>query len=114
MANYCNTSYVVEGNKEELDCLYQTMERLQNMEQPLVENGFGTTWLGCLIAELGGNIEDYYCKGDWVGWNVKVIQSDLLQNQPGNLPSTRLVCFRRSSQPWYSISLLKNQGARSF
>ena len=67
MANYCNTSYVVEGNKEELDCLYQTMERLQNMEQPLVENGFGTTWLGCLIAELGGNIEDYYCKGDWGG-----------------------------------------------
>ena len=67
MANYCNTSYVVEGNKDELDCLYQTMERLQNMEQPLVENGFGTTWLGCLIAELGGNIEDYYCKGDWGG-----------------------------------------------
>lgn len=65
MANYCDTSYVVEGNKEELDNLYNTMYKLQNMEQPLVENGFGTTWLGCLITELGGNREDYYCKGEW-------------------------------------------------
>ena len=65
MANYCDTSYVVEGNKEELDNLYNTMYKLQNMEKPLVENGFGTTWLGCLIAELGGRFEDYYCKGEW-------------------------------------------------
>ena len=34
MANYCDTSYVVEGNKEELDNLYNTMYKLQNMEQP--------------------------------------------------------------------------------
>lgn len=65
MANYCDTSYVVEGSKEDLDNLYNIMYRLQNMEQPLVENGFGTTWLGCLITELGGNREDYYCKGEW-------------------------------------------------
>ena len=58
MANYCDTSYVVEGNKEELDNLYNTMYKLQNMEKPLVENGFGTTWLGCLIAELGGRFAD--------------------------------------------------------
>ena len=67
MANYCNTSYVVEGSKEDLDNLYNTMYKLQNMEKPLVENGFGTTWLGCLITELGGNREDYYCKGEWGG-----------------------------------------------
>ena len=65
MANYCDTSYVVEGNKEELDNLYNIMYKLQNMEKPLVENGFGTTWLGCLIVELGGHFEDYYCKGEW-------------------------------------------------
>ena len=39
MANYCNTSYVVEGSKEDLDNLYNTMYKLQNMEKPLVENG---------------------------------------------------------------------------
>jgi hypothetical protein len=67
MANYCTTSYVVEGSKENLDNLYNTMYKLQNMEKPLVENGFGTTWLECLITELGGNREDYYCKGEWGG-----------------------------------------------
>ena len=67
MANYCDTSYVVEGSKEDLDNLYNTMYKLQNMEKPLVENGFGTTWLGCLITELGDNRENYYCKGEWGG-----------------------------------------------
>lgn len=49
MPNICTAFYVIEGEKKELDALYETMTSLQVMEQPLVENDFGTTWLGCLV-----------------------------------------------------------------
>ena len=53
MANICITNYVIEGEKKELDALYQTMKELQEMKEPAVENGFGPTWLGCLVKALG-------------------------------------------------------------
>ena len=43
MANICTTNYVIEGEKEELDALYQTMKEQQ-------ENH-----LGCLVKALGKN-----------------------------------------------------------
>jgi hypothetical protein len=49
MANICTTNYVIEGKKDELDELYRIMKELQDMEQPLVKNGLGPTWLGCLV-----------------------------------------------------------------
>ena len=49
MPNISTTNYVIEGKKEELDALYQKMKELQEMEQPLVENNLGPTWLGCLV-----------------------------------------------------------------
>ena len=65
MPNWCVTNYVVEGEKEELDDLYQKMKGLQEMEQPLVENGFGQTWLGRLVQSLGADPEDVGCRGNW-------------------------------------------------
>ena len=66
MPNICTTNYVIEGKKEELDALYQKMKELQEMEQPLVENDFGSTWLGCLVKALGKNPEDVLCRGIWI------------------------------------------------
>ena len=43
MPNICTAYYVIEGEKKELDALYETMTSLQAMEQPLVENSFGPT-----------------------------------------------------------------------
>ena len=43
MPNICTTYYVIEGEKKELDALYETMTSLQAMELPLVENDFGPT-----------------------------------------------------------------------
>ena len=53
MANICTTNYVIEGEKEELDALYQTMKEQQ-------ENN-----LGCLVKELGKNPEEVECRGEW-------------------------------------------------
>lgn len=66
MPNICTTHYVIEGEKKEIDALYETMTSLQAMEQPLVENGFGPTWLGCLVKALGKNPEEVLCRGEWL------------------------------------------------
>lgn len=66
MANICTTNYVIEGKKDELDELYRIMKELQDMEQPLVKNGLGPTWLGCLVKALGKNPEDVLCRGQWI------------------------------------------------
>lgn len=66
MPNICTAYYVIEGEKKELDALYETMTSLQAMEQPLVENGFGPTWLGCLVKALGKNPEEVLCRGEWM------------------------------------------------
>ena len=66
MPNICTAYYVIEGEKKELDALYETMTSLQAMEQPLVENDFGPTWLGCLVKALGKNPEEVLCRGEWM------------------------------------------------
>ena len=66
MPNICTAFYVIEGEKKELDALYETMTSLQAMEQPLVENSFGPTWLGCLVKALGKNPKEVLCRGEWM------------------------------------------------
>lgn len=65
MPNWCFTKYAVRGHKEEIDKLYNTMTELQGMKKPLVENGFGVTWLGCLVKKLGTEPNKIYCRGSW-------------------------------------------------
>lgn len=71
MPNWCNTNYAVRGPKEEIDKLFDTMTELQNMKEPLVENGFGVTWLGCLVKKLGAEPKNVYCRGSWSGLRRK-------------------------------------------
>ena len=53
MANICTTNYVIEGEKKELDALYETMKRLQNPN------------LGQLVKALGKNPDEVLCRGEW-------------------------------------------------
>ena len=67
MPNWCTTSYALTGGRKEVRSLYNKMKRLQERKTPLVPNGFGTTWLGCLVKALGGDPEKVYCRGQWSG-----------------------------------------------
>ena len=53
MANICTTNYVIEGEKNELDALYETMNNLQG------------TNLGQLVKALGKNPDEVMCRGEW-------------------------------------------------
>ena len=92
MANICTTNYVIEGKKEELDALCQKMKELQEMEQPLVENNLGPTWLGCLVKALGKNPEDVLCRGIWIE----------LERQDNRL----LMTFETAWTPCYEVTQL--------
>ena len=50
MPNWAYTSYRIVGKTEEVNDLYGKIKQLENMQEPLVENGFGLLWLGCLVT----------------------------------------------------------------
>ena len=53
MPNICTTNYVIEGEKKELDALYETMKNLQSQG------------LGQLVKALGKNPDEVMCRGEW-------------------------------------------------
>lgn len=71
MPNWCSTDYYVLGSRKEIMDLSKRIERLENRKKSLINNGFGNTWLGNLVNNLGGDWENVYCRGEWMGreWN---------------------------------------------
>lgn len=67
MPNWCNTSYVIYGEEKDVKKLYDLMRSLENADAPIVENGFGKTFLGCLVKAIGGDFEKVSCRGEWYG-----------------------------------------------
>ena len=67
MPNWCSTRYVCCGDPEEIQGLYDRMTRLAQMKEPLKPNGFGTTWLGNLVEDLGVDFNKVQCRGSWDG-----------------------------------------------
>lgn len=65
MPNWAFVDYQVVGDNEQLDSLYHIMKELEDREVSLVENGFGKTWLGNVVAKLGGDPKKVYCRGSW-------------------------------------------------
>ena len=53
MPNICVTNYVIEGEKTELDALYEKMKELRGQS------------LGQLVEALGKNPDEIMCRGDW-------------------------------------------------
>jgi len=53
---------MIEGEKKELDALYQTMKELQANEQQSTE---GDTRLSSLVKALGKAPEEIECRGEW-------------------------------------------------
>lgn len=70
MPNWCYTSYSViqsNGSKDQVKKLYETMMELEKMPDPgLIENGFGSRWLGNLVGHLGGDCDKVNCRGAWI------------------------------------------------
>ena len=75
MPNWCSTAYVIEGDAQEIKSLYELMKDLQDRKTPAVKNGFGTSWLGCLVDALGKDWDKVSCRGDWA--NLEMVGETL-------------------------------------
>lgn len=65
MPNWCETSYIIEGDHKEIYDLYHLMHKLEHRKASLLPNGFGKRWLGNLVHALGGDWKKVYCRGEW-------------------------------------------------
>ena len=65
MPNWAMVDYRLTSDNEEIEQLYERMKRLQDMEVPLKPNGFGTTWFGNLVEDLGKEYGTVSCRGSW-------------------------------------------------
>lgn len=69
MPNWCFSSYAAEGPKDQIQKLYDMMTSLAAMPAPgLIENGFGSNWLGNLVMAMGVNPleqNNFRCRGSF-------------------------------------------------
>ena len=71
MPNWASTAYVFKGaDEKQAQDLYNKIDSLAKMEEPLVENGFGKLWMGCLVHLLGGDWNKVYCRGEIIDYNL--------------------------------------------
>ena len=68
MPNWNYTEYRCCGNKGELVDLKEKLDHLNSLPEPLVENGFGKLWCGCLVSLLGGDWNEIFCRGEIVDY----------------------------------------------
>lgn len=73
MSNPAYMNVVFEGEEREVRSLYSKMKRLQERKTPLVENGYfeKKRWLGNLVARLGHDYREVYCRGVWEFLDMK-------------------------------------------
>lgn len=71
MPNWASTCYVMEAKPEQAKELYDKIDSLTKMERPLVENGFGILWMGCLVNLLGGDWNKIYCRGEIISYTLE-------------------------------------------
>ena len=88
MANICTTNYVIEGEKKELDALYETMKKLQDSGAS-VEYATG---LGLLVEALDKAPNEVMCRG---GWTALEREGDTLR-----------VTFETAWTPCYEVTNL--------
>lgn len=64
MPNWCDTTYKCVGDLQEIKSLHKILKCIDKRKTSIVPNGFGKWWLGNLVSKLGGNWEEFRCRGE--------------------------------------------------
>jgi len=70
MPNWCYTGYAIEATPEQIKSFEKTLNKLCNLERPLLENGFGKLWMGVIVHLLGKDWHTIYCRGQIIDYHV--------------------------------------------
>lgn len=68
MPNWCDTTYKIVGPLKSRKAFVAMLDHFNTLPEPLVPNGFGKLWLGCIVSYLGGSWKDIYCRGQILGY----------------------------------------------
>jgi len=113
MPNWCFTQYAIQGDSRELKSLHKTMKSLEKMKEPLVPNGFGKKWLGCLVHALGGDEKVIWCRGDFSEVKLDKDERGLptlsFQTETAWGPATEVEDFLREKFPSLCIWFLTEE-----
>lgn len=65
MPNWASVTYECVGDPKDIRLLHDdALKYIDKRKTTIVPNGFGKWWLGNLVTKLGGNWEQYPCRGD--------------------------------------------------
>ena len=71
MPNWASATYVFKGaDEKQAKDLYEKIDSLSKMTEPLVPNGFGKLCMRCLVNLLGGDWNKVYCRGEIIDYNL--------------------------------------------
>lgn len=71
MANDCYSQIIIKANEPEIKELKNTLDKLSKAAEPVVPNGFGNLFLGCVLYALG--VEDwqsYHFRGEIISYEI--------------------------------------------
>jgi len=64
MPNWCDTTYICEGPKRQIDQLYGLIKKCQKGKINKIPNDFGNMWLGNILLACGcKDVKDKRCRG---------------------------------------------------
>ncbi len=71
MPNWASVTYECVGDPKDIRLLHDALKYIDKRKTTIVPNGFGKWWLGNLVTKLGGNWEDYPCRGDITSYSLE-------------------------------------------
>ncbi len=71
MPNWCTTTYKCVGDLKEVKSLYKVLKYIDECKSSIVGNDFGKWWLGNLVVKLGGDWENYPCRGEITNYSLE-------------------------------------------
>ena len=70
MPNWASVTYECVGDSKHIGLLHEALKYIDSRKTSLVPNGF-KWWLGNLVTRLGGNWEDYPCRGEITSYSLE-------------------------------------------
>ena len=71
MPNWASVTYECVGDLKDIRLLHDALKYIDKRKTTIVPNGFGKWWLGNLVTKLGGNWEQYPCRGDITSYSLE-------------------------------------------
>lgn len=71
MANDCYSQVIVVANEPEIKELKNTLDKLYNAAEPIIQNGYSNLFLGCVLYAMGAeDWNSYHYRGEIISYEI--------------------------------------------